>query len=399
MNAPNDANAMDWVAGRTATQGDDVDPANEPATGAAATSRIRVAHVGTGATGTEALKGILRHPDLELVGLWVTSPDKVGRDAGELVGLGPVGIEAVGSLEEALASLPEVLSYCGNGLGREDEAIGEISLALQRGVNVATISLLGMLYPPAAPAEQRRPLKDAAVVGQASFVSTGLDPGFSSDVLPLALLTMADAIEHVHIQEIGVYDHYDVEPVIRGIMGFGQSPDYAAPIASGGVFVAYWGGMVQQLADRMNLDLDDVVGTSDYAVHDADLRTSVGVMAAGTVVARRVACEGRVGGRSVITAEHVTRMAPQVAPDWPQFDGVGESNYRVVITGNPNIRCELDLGRSDGVWGSVSATAMRLVNLIPSLVAAGPGVHSALDLPLVPGRRVVTSLDRSAVPS
>lgn len=277
--------------------------------------------------------------------------------------------------------------------------IREVSLALQRGINVATISLLGMLYPPAAPAEQRRPLKDAAVVGQASFLSTGLDPGFSSDVLPLALLTMSDSIEHVHIQEIGVYDHYDVEPVIRGIMGFGQAPDYAAPIASGGAFVAYWGGMVQQLAERMKLELDEVVGTSDYAVHDSDLHTSVGLMEAGTVVARRVACEGRVGGRPVITAEHVTRMAPEVAPDWPRFEGIGESNYRVRITGNPDIRCELDLGRSGGVWGSVSATAMRMVNLIPSLVAAGPGVHSALDLPLVPGRRVVASGDRATVPA
>lgn len=395
MNGSGNANAMDWVAGRVATQGGEAVSTGEPGGGGAATPKIRVAHVGTGATGTEALKGILRHPDLELVSLWVTSPDKVGRDAGELVGLEPVGITAVGSLDELLASNPEVLSYCGNGLGRETDVISEVSLALQRGINVVTISLLGMLYPPAAPAEHRRPLKDAAIVGQASFLSTGLDPGFSSDVLPLALLTMSDSIEHVHIQEIGVYDHYDVEPVIRGIMGFGQSSQYQAPIASGGAFVAYWGGMVRQLADRMKLDLDEVVGTSDFAVHDTDLNTSVGVMEAGTVVARRVACEGRVGGRAILTAEHVTRMAPEVAPDWPRFDSVGESNYRVLITGNPDIRCELDLGRSGGVWGSLSATAMRMVNLIPSVVAAGPGVHSALDLPLVPGRRVVRSVDRA----
>lgn len=399
MNGSGNANAMDWVAGRVPTQGGEVAPSDGSGPATAATPKIRVAHVGTGATGTEALKGILRHPDLELVSLWVTSPQKIGEDAGSLVGLGPTGIKAVGSLDAALASRPDVLSYCGNGLGREEDVIREAAFALQRGVNVATISILGMLYPPAAPPEQRRPLKDAAVVGQASFLSTGLDPGFSSDLLPLALLTMADTIEHVHIQEIGVYDHYDVEPVIRGIMGFGQSPDYAAPIASGGAFVAYWGGMVRQLADRMKLKLDDVVGTSDYAVHHADLNTSVGLMEAGTVVARRVACEGQVNGRAVITAEHVTRMAPEVAPDWPRFDGVGESNYRVLVTGNPDIRCELDLGRSGGVWGSVSATAMRMVNLIPALVAARPGVHSALDLPLVPGRRVIVSGDRATVPA
>ena len=118
-------------------------------------TKVRVAHLGTGATGREALKGILNHPDLELVSLWVTSPDKVGKDAGELVGRSPAGIIAVGSLDEALACEPGVLSYLGNGLGREAEAVAEMAVALGRGVNVATTSLLNMLYPPAAPVRTR----------------------------------------------------------------------------------------------------------------------------------------------------------------------------------------------------------------------------------------------------
>ena len=352
-------------------------------------SKVRVAHVGTGNTGREALKGILGHPDLELVSLWVSAADKVGRDAGELVGIDPVGVAAVGSLEEALDVSPQVLSYCANGLGREGDVVSEAAVALERGIDVVTISLLGMLYPPAGPASLRDPLEHAAKKGGATFLSTGLDPGFSSDLLPVALLTLSDTVEHVHLQEIGIYEHYDVEPVIRGIMGFGQSPSYEAPIASGGAFVAFWGPMVRQLADCMDVELDDLVGTSDYAVHDQDLNTSVGLMQAGTVVARRIACEGRVGGRAVITAEHITRMAAGVAPEWPVFDGVGESNYRIVIDGNPSMRCDLDLGRHGDVWGSVSGTAMRMVNLIPAIPGAPAGLISALDLPLTPSRRVI----------
>ena len=351
---------------------------------------IRVAHIGTGVTGIEVLRGILNHPELDLVSLWVTSPDKVGEDAGVLAGASAVGISAVASLEAALSVQPDILTYCGNGIGREKDAAQDISTALAQGVDVATISLLAMLYPHAGPADLREPLAQAASAGESTFLSTGIDPGFSSDVLPLALLTMSDDIEHIRMQEIGIYDHYNVEPVIRHVMGFGQPPSYEAPITSG-VFVDYWGGLVRQVADRLGVALDEIVGTSDYAVHDRDLHTSVGLMEAGTVVARRVACDGRVQGTSVITVEHVTRMSAEVAPDWPQFDGVGESNYRVTITGNPNIRCDLDLGRRGDVWGSVSATAMRLVNLIPSVVAASPGLVSALDLPLVPGRRVVTT--------
>lgn len=356
--------------------------------------KVRVAHLGTGATGREALRGIIAHPDLELASLWVSSADKVGRDAGELVGLEPVGIAAVGSLDEALKCDPDVLSYCGNGLGREAEVVAEAARALESGVDVVTISLLGMLYPPAGPARLREPLEAAAAAGETTFVSTGLDPGFSSDLLPLALLTMSDSVEHIHIQEIGVYDHYDVEPVIRGIMGFGQPPAYEAPIATGGAFVAFWGPMVRQLADKMRIELDEVEGTDDFAVHDRDLDTSVGVMEAGTVVARRVACVGRKNDQTVITAEHITRMANEVAPDWPAFDGVGESNYRIMIEGNPTMRCELDLGRVGDVWGSVSGTAMRLVNLIPALHSAPSGLLSALDLPLTPSPNVKLRSDR-----
>ncbi|WP_328354932.1 hypothetical protein OG976_24565 [Mycobacterium sp. NBC_00419] len=354
-----------------------------------ARNKIRVAHVGTGLTGREALRGIIANDRLDLTSLWVSSEEKVGRDAGELVGLDPVGVTAVGSLEELLATAPDVLSYCANGLGREGEVVEEIAQVLSAGVNVITISLLSLLYPPAAPEVLRKPLEDAAVRGGSTFLSTGLDPGFSTDVLPLALLTLSDEVEHVHVQEIGIYDHYDVEPVIRDIMGFGRPPTYEAPITAGGAFEAFWGPMVRQLADRLGVELDELVVTSDKAVHDKDLNTSVGLMEAGTVVALRVACEGRVAGRAVVTAEHITRMAAEVAPDWPRFDGVGESNYRVTISGNPNMRCDLDLGRSGEVWGSVSGTAMRLVNLIAEMPNAPAGLISSLELPLNPSRNVV----------
>ena len=96
---------------------------------------------------------------------------------------------------------------------------------------------------------------------------------------------MSDTVEHVHIYEIGIYDHYDVEPVIRGIHGIRSVPlTTQPPISTGGAFLAYWGGMVAQIAAKMGVELDGIVGTSDFAVHDRDIHTSVGPMEAGTVV-------------------------------------------------------------------------------------------------------------------
>ena len=356
---------------------------------------IRVSHGGTGETGVHALRGIINHPDLELVGVYVTGKDKVGKDAGELCGLGPVGVLATDDMNAVIELGADCMSYCGNGLGREADAVADVARFLESGTDVITISLLNMLYAPASPVQLRSVIDGACERGQSTFVSTGLDPGFSSDLLPVTLLSLMDEVQKIHIWEFGIYDHYAVEPLLRDVMGFGRSPDYPAPVATGGQFQAYWGPLVQQLADVLKVTLDEVTFDRETATHPTDLTTCVGLMEAGTVVGMRMQVQGIVDGEPVIVAEHVTRMTHEVAPDWPKFEGEGESNYRVTIEGNPHIRCDLDLGKSGDVWGSVSGTAMRLVNLIPGVVSAAPGHVSALDLPRALGRNIAFRPGRS----
>lgn len=206
--------------------------------------------------------------------------------------------------------------------------------------------------------------------------------------IPTALLSMSDSFSHIHIQEIGVYDHYAVEPVIRGVMGFGQSPSYDAPLVGGGGFASFWGPLVRQLADRLHIELDDMSIISDHAVYT---RTSRHRQVQWKRVRRsRGGSPAKLDRRAPgdhRRAHHLdgTARRPGVAAI---RHGVGESNYRIVIDGSPNLRCDLDLGRNADVWGSVSATAMRMVNLIPAVVQASPGLLSALDLPLLPGRQL-----------
>ncbi|OBB97450.1 hypothetical protein A5782_02760 [Mycobacterium sp. 852002-40037_SCH5390672] len=99
---------------------------------------------------------------------------------------------------------------------------------------------------------------------------------------------------------------------------------------------------------------------------------------------------GVVDGREAIVIEHVTRLAHDVAPDWPT--GIGDLSYRVMISGDPDIDCTLaatlkDPGKA-GIGGMTSgagamvATAMRVVNAVPYVVAAQPGLLSSVDLPL-----------------
>ena len=110
----------------------------------------------------------------------------------------------------------------------------------------------------------------------------------------------------------------------------------------------------------------------------------------GTTAALRFEVTGVVAGRPAVVVEHVTRMRGDVAPDWPQPRGQG--SYRILVEGNPKMRCELELLGDDGDHntGGLVATAMRVLNAIPAVCAADPGLLSALDLPLVTGRHLVS---------
>ena len=111
-----------------------------------------------------------------------------------------------------------------------------------------------------------------------------------------------------------------------------------------------------------------------------------GPVPAGTMSALRFEVQGIVKGRPAVIVEHVTRLRDEDAPDWPQPTGSG--CYRIVIEGSPSITCELTLEGEDGDHntGGLVATATRVLNAIPAVCAAKPGLLSPLDLPLYSAR-------------
>src|SRR6188508_1139731 len=139
----------------------------------------RVVHWGTGNTGALALRGIISHPDLELVGLHVHTDAKVGRDAADLAGLStPTGVLATND-PALIADLgADCLAYLGDGIGRVGAAVAEICGFLAAGTNVVSTSLNDLVYPPAAPPSLREPLEAACAAGGTSFFNNGADPGF-----------------------------------------------------------------------------------------------------------------------------------------------------------------------------------------------------------------------------
>src|ERR1044071_1032614 len=155
------------------------------------TRRYRVAHVGTGLTGREALRAIIDDPALDLVAVKVSTPEKTGVDAGELCGLAEVGVAATGDASNVIGQAPDCVAYCATAVRREDEAIADIVTYLEAGINVVTFSTIPMVYPAAAPPEWLAAVDTAAAKGDSTFYATGAEPGFISLNIPTALLAGA----------------------------------------------------------------------------------------------------------------------------------------------------------------------------------------------------------------
>jgi len=356
------------------------------------TKTYRVVAWSTGNVGRHAIAGIDARPDLELVGLWVSNPDKVGRDAGDLAGLGrDLGVTATDDVEALLALRPDVVVHTAMADHRLIEALEDMQRILRAGVNVVSSGPVFLQYPFGVVDDSMiRPVQDAAAEGGVSLFVNGIDPGFANDALPLALTGISERIDEVRVAEVLNYATYNQPMVIFDIMGFGRPIDDVPMILQTGVMTMAWGSVVRQLAAGLEVELDSVEEWYERLPATETFEVDSGTIEQGTAAALHFELRGIRDGRAVIVLEHVTRLRDDLAPEWPQPAGHG--CYRVTITGEPNYTLDLQLLGTDGDHNTagLKATAMRLVNAIPAVVEAPAGLLTALDLPPVYGRGLVT---------
>jgi 2,4-diaminopentanoate dehydrogenase len=360
----------------------------------------RVVVWATGGIGSIAIHAIKRRPNLDLVGVWVHSEAKAGKDAGKLANGKPIGLAATSDADALIALKPDCVIYAASGPERDALAIPDYVKLLESGINVVTTSTTRLVNPHAyQPTEWRDQLVAAAKQGQASLYASGIEPGFAADYLPLVLSTQSSTIEKIHAFEIGLYDDYGVPDIMSDALGFGRPLEYQPWIGFPGAIAGEWQGQIRLVGEALGVEVQEVRETFDRAVTNRTLNVAMGTVEAGTCGALRMQASGVVDGREAIVIEHVTRLAHDIAPDWPT--GIGDLSYRVMITGDPDIDCTmaatLKNPREAGIVGMTSgagamvATAMRVVNAVPYVVAAEPGLLSAVDLPLtIPKHAFVT---------
>jgi len=349
----------------------------------------RVVQWSTGNVGRHALAGIAAHPELELVGLFVSNPDKVGRDAGELAGLPQTfGIAASGDADALLALKPDCIVHTAMADDRIFEAVSDLERFLSAGVNVVSSSPVFLQFP-ADDDPMATPLVAAAERAGVSLFVNGVDPGFANDALPLVLSGISERIDEVRCSEVLNYNTYNQPMILFDVMGFAHPMDHVPMLLTPGVLTMAWGSVVRQIAAGLGVTLTGVTEWYEREPAPEDFEVDAGRVPKGTAAALHFEVRGMVGDRAVVVLEHVTRLRDDLGATWPQPAGHG--CYRVQITGEPNYTLDLQLMGTDGDHNTagLKATAMRLVNAVPAVIAAQPGLITALDLPLITGRGLV----------
>ncbi len=335
-------------------------------------STLRVVQWTTGKTGRAAVRAIVEHPKLTLVGAYAWSADKVGHDVGELCSIDPLSVTATDDIDALLALQPDCVVYTPY---RPDT--DHLTRILESGCNVVTslYQLTGHGY--GDDAYER--IVTAAGRGGASLYASGTYPGYLGTVA-LALTAVSSSIERITLLESVDLRGYENEPMYRA-MGIDRDP--ADPEAATLIAAACgsFRDQVAVMAHALALDLDEIRFHADFAVADEDTDFGFMTVGAGRVAAIRGTIAGWAGGRPRIECRSVWKLGERTTPDWPV-----EHGYVIDIEGTPSFRARIEPGEH---WSGSMSTALPLVNAIPAVCAAPPGIVNYGELALIRGAHAV----------
>jgi len=338
------------------------------------THTYRVVQWATGNIGTRALRAVIEHPDMTLVGVLVHSADKEGRDAGDLCGIDHVGVKATRSIDDLMSLGADCLLYMPQGC--DFDALCQV---LSSGTNVVT-TRGEFHHPPSMDPDRRAQIEDACQKGASSIQSTGSSPGFISEAVPIVLCSLQRRLDELVIEEYADLSRRDSPELLFDLMGYGTDPDVFDPErwAHG---AQSFGPTLRALADALSLSIDEVTASGEVACAERTTTIAAGTIEAGTVAAQRMTVAALRDGKPLLSFRAMWYCTDDLQPAWR----VRSTGWHLVVAGDApldvDIRFDVPIERMGEL--SPGLTAHRAVNSVPALCAALPGIRTTFDLPQI----------------
>ncbi len=347
--------------------------------------RVRVFQVATGNVGSEMIRRIREHPDLELVGLHCYSPDKIGRDAGEIVGIDPIGVVATGTVEEIVAARPDCVTF--HGVFPDLELYERI---LESGIDIVTTAdwVTGhhrdANHPHPSGRTESEVIQAACERGGATFYGTGMNPGLAQ-ILTIVHSNDVTEIERVLCKEsVDVSCHHSVDTWVE--VGFGRPVDDPEVPGMLERYTRVFEDAVRLMADCFDLTLDEVRFEHELGACTKDVDLGWYQLPKGSLGGCYLKYVGLVAGEPRIEMHLEWQMTPHTDPHWDiqacyitQVDGDPCTYSKHLILPKPGT----DFSSPDAFASvGMTVTGMPALNAVRSVVAAPPGIVTSADLPL-----------------
>jgi hypothetical protein len=336
--------------------------------------KYRIAQWGTGNVGLCSLRAVIEHPQMELVALRVFSETKQGRDAGELCGIAPNGIVATRSLDATLAARPDCVIYLPN-----HPELDDMCRLLEAGINITT-ACIGFNHRGTIEAATRARLEAACALGRSSLYATGSSPGWSTEIMPFALLAMQRRLDCLTITDYADLASRNSAEMIFNVIGLGADPASVDPGRPVGT-AASTPPTFRALADAIGLPLDEVTTSIEYAVTRKRETIAAGTLQAGTIGAVRMGVIGLRNGKPVLRRFSTWYVTRDLDPPWQLQD----SGWRMQVEGDTSLDVSIAFTVSQENYSSYSPglTAHPVVNATPYVCDAAPGILHTSELPMI----------------
>ena len=314
-----------------------------------------------------------------MVGGFVYTPEKAGRDLGELCETRNLGVKTTMDRAEILGMDADCVMYLGGAEQNVPGAIDDICAILESGKNVVSTSA-NFIYPKARGKETEDRLIAAALKGGVTYHPLGIMPGFVPETVALTLTRLSHKIDLLNAYETLMYNEYPSTYQMFDLMGFGYKPEDPTPAFSDLELVGEcWRHSVVMVADAAGLKIDRVENFKNVEVATKDLTVAAGFIPKGTVAAINFGSRIYSGGKPKIVMQHFTRMDADLAPDWPAAGG----GWTIAIEGVPSIEAKINVGVHGELHTEQAclATIMHAIHAVPYVIAAKPGIMTILDVP------------------